>query len=323
MKLLENTNLSKSEEQRYLAGPLPYFSVQAKRKLEHLSTGSMVGIDVGLKSFYTDSDGNTVDNPRHYRKAEKQLKRLHRLVSRKNKGSKNRKKARKALAKGYLKVQRQREDFARKTANALVTSHDLIAYEHLQIRNMVKNHKLAKSIHDAAWGQFLGWMKEEPPAFDAGECQDQYACAYRTCCLPVQQVSGSCVERRMFPPLSVSSGWRSISRCWSLQPIALLDQTMTHGFRDGLRPISDLQLAVDILHLTFDLDLTPVHLVSDLFIRPALRCQSHYLDLCRAESPIQAILLFGQSMKLDDHLCHRLGFTEHALTAMHSTQSPA
>ncbi len=135
------------------------FSVKADRVIEHVPTGKQVGIDVGLKAFYTDSEGNTVENPRHSRKAEKKLKRWHRQLSRKKKGSKNRQKARKALAKGYLKVQRQREDFARKTANALVTSHDLIAYEDLQIRNMVKNHHLAKSIHDAGWGTFLCWVK--------------------------------------------------------------------------------------------------------------------------------------------------------------------
>ncbi len=133
--------------------------VQAERKCEHIETGSVVGIDMGLKVFYTDSDGQTIENPRHGRKAEKKLKRLHREVSRKKKKSANRKKARQHLAKASLKVQRQREDFARKTANALVSSHDLIAYEHLQIRNLVKNHKLAKSIHDAAWGHFLAWVK--------------------------------------------------------------------------------------------------------------------------------------------------------------------
>src|SRR3989441_6017036 len=135
------------------------FGVLSFRQIEHVETGSMVGIDMGLKVFYTDSNGKTVENPRHYRKAEKKLKRLHREVSRKKKKSTNRKKARKHLAKTSLKVQRQREDFARKTANALVSSHDLIAYEHLQIRNLVKNRKLAKSIHDAAWGQFLSWVK--------------------------------------------------------------------------------------------------------------------------------------------------------------------
>jgi putative transposase len=135
------------------------FVVDAARKIEHVSSGKQVGIDIGLKAYYTDSDGNTVENPRYYRRKERQLKRLHRRLSRKHKGSANRKKARKQLARAYLKVSRQREDFARKAANALVTSSDLIAYEDLKIAHLVKNRHLAKSISDASWGRFLYWVK--------------------------------------------------------------------------------------------------------------------------------------------------------------------
>lgn len=163
------------------------FAVQADRKWEHTPTGKHVGIDMGLKEFLTDSEGSTVANPRHLSKAEKRLKKLHRRLSRKQKQSQNRKKARKALAKAYLKVQRQREDFARKTANALITSHDLIAYEHLQIANLVKNRKLAKSISDASWGRFLSWVNyygslhaipviAVEPAFTSQDCS---ACGTR------------------------------------------------------------------------------------------------------------------------------------------------
>jgi putative transposase len=135
------------------------FAVQAARTIDHVPTGMQVGIDVGLKAFYTDSEGQQVENPRHLRKAEKRLKRLHRHVSRKQKRSKNRKKAIGRLAKGYLRVSRQRKDFAAKAASALCKSRDLIAYEDLKIAHLVKNHRLAKSISDASWGLFLSWLR--------------------------------------------------------------------------------------------------------------------------------------------------------------------
>jgi putative transposase len=141
------------------AGYYVQFAVTAERTMPHEFTGTPIGIDVGLKFFYTDSDGHTVENPRYLRRAQVKLKRLHRRVSRKVKRGKNRKKAIKRLAKGYLKVHRQRQDFARKTARALIMSSDMIAYEDLQIVNMVRNHRLAKSISDASWGLFLSWIR--------------------------------------------------------------------------------------------------------------------------------------------------------------------
>src|SRR5258708_10348424 len=157
--------------------------VDTERKVEHVPSGKQLGIDVGLKSFLTDSEGNTISNPRHYRKAENRLKRLGRRLSRKQKKSANRTKARKQLAKKHLKVQSPREDFARKQANALVSSCDLIAYEDLQIKNMIRNRKLAKSIHDAGWGIFLQWLARYgflheipiiavPPHYTSQKCSD-------------------------------------------------------------------------------------------------------------------------------------------------------
>jgi len=130
------------------------FCVDATRRENIEPTGTTVGLDVGLTDFYTDSNGETVSNPRFLRKAEKFLKRSQRRVSRKVKASKNRGKASSILGKRHLKISRQRKDHAVKLARCVIQSNDLIAYEDLRIKNMVKNHCLAKSINDASWYQF-------------------------------------------------------------------------------------------------------------------------------------------------------------------------
>ncbi len=112
------------------------FGVAADRRVPVAETGRTVGIDLGLTHFYTDSEGATVENPRHLRRSEKAVKRLQRRVSSKVKGSKNRAKARGRLARKHLKVSRQRRDVAVKAARALVMSHDVIAYEDLRVSNI-------------------------------------------------------------------------------------------------------------------------------------------------------------------------------------------
>lgn len=115
------------------------------------ATGTAAGIDVGIKSLITDSDGDATDNPKWYQAGQRRLRVLQRSVARKKKGGTNRRNAVGLLQRHHLKVSRQRQDFLNKLANSLIAKNDLVALEDLQIRNMVRNRHLSKSILDAGW----------------------------------------------------------------------------------------------------------------------------------------------------------------------------
>ncbi|HYE72601.1 MAG TPA: transposase [Blastocatellia bacterium] len=163
------------------------FAVEENQSRWFPRTGDAVGVDVGIENFATLSTGEVIENPKHLRQAEASIKQASRNLARKKRGSKNYAKTKAVLAKKHQQVANRRADFFHKTGLRLIKEFDAIVFEDLNIKGLVKNHYLAKSISDAAWGTFINTVTSKaakagrivervPAAFTSQDCS---SCGHR------------------------------------------------------------------------------------------------------------------------------------------------
>ena len=158
------------------------FSVEKRAEaLGSINLNKTIGIDVGINKFAVLSNGESFQNPKFLSKAEKRLKQQQKRLSRMKKGSSNWKKQLLKVQKIHMKVANQRKDFLHKLSYLISNTYGVVCVENLQIRNMVKNRRLSKSIHDVGWGMFRlfldykcerngGQLVKVPPAFTTQDC---------------------------------------------------------------------------------------------------------------------------------------------------------
>lgn len=147
--LIKSATVSKTRTNKYFVSILVEVENITPPKLE-----SKIGVDLGLKEFAITSSGDKYENPKFLRKSEKRLKFLQRSLSRKVKGSNNRNKAKLQVAKLHEKIANQRKDFLHKLSSKLINENQVIVIEDLKVKNMQKNHNLAKAISEVAWAEF-------------------------------------------------------------------------------------------------------------------------------------------------------------------------
>jgi transposase, IS605 OrfB family, central region len=194
---IKTVTVSKNPDGKYYASVL----VDDGKETPNLSTnGKAIGIDLGLTHFAITSDGDKYSNPKHFVKHERNLKRKQQKLSRKQKGSQSRQKARLKVAKVHSKISRCREDFLHKLSRKIVNENQVIAVEDLGVKNLVRNHKLAKAISDCGWGMFSTMLKYKAEKEGKTYLEvDRFFPSSKTCNVCLNQVGSLPLDVRSWP----------------------------------------------------------------------------------------------------------------------------
>ena len=197
-----------------------YISFTFYTDIESKETTGSVGIDLGIKDFVICSDGTVYENKRFLEKSLRKLKISQRKLSKKKKGSKNREKQRIKVSKVYKKVKNQRNDYQHKVSRELADKHNTICLETLNVKNMMKNHKLAKAIQDASWSSFITKLEYK-----------------------ITENQGKIVKIDPFYPSS-----KTCSNCGNVKDKLLLSERTYHCTECGFTIDRDLNASINILN---------------------------------------------------------------------------
>jgi len=246
IKKIRNLTIKRTNTNKYFVSVCCDVEVQ-----EYEHTGSCVGLDLGVKDLIITSSGEKFENKHLLKNSEKRIKHLQRILSKKKKGSKNREKARLKLATAYEKLGNKRKDYLHKLTTKIVRENDIICIEDLNVRGMLKNHKLAKSISDCSFSMIrfmlsykCGWYGRKLVVIDRWSPTSKCC----SCCGHVIPVIGLGVREWVCPKCGVCHD-RDVNAAKNIldEGLRLLDVgCVPPEFKPGENPPMDDRLAIDL-----------------------------------------------------------------------------